>query len=129
MIYKLCLCCLVEKNASAVSSFIFSFGNLKIKKMSSAFGFIGLGTMGYHMAHHLCKMKDTDVYVWNRTQSKALKHAKEFGTTATSSLRDVRNISSIHSTFILRNSGTAGRGEMLDYFPVLTRFEDCGECD
>ena len=55
----------------------------------SAFGFIGLGTMGYHMAHHLCKMKDVDVYVWNRTQSKALKHAKEFGTTAATTLSDV----------------------------------------
>ena len=41
------------------------------------------------MAHHLCKMKDIDVYVWNRTQSKALKHAKEFGTKAAMTLRDV----------------------------------------
>jgi 3-hydroxyisobutyrate dehydrogenase len=41
-------------------------------------GFIGLGAMGYPMARHLAK--EHEVTVWNRTQSKAERHAREHGT-------------------------------------------------
>ena len=40
--------------------------------------FIGLGAMGYPMARHLAKAHD--VTVWNRTQEKAERHAREHGT-------------------------------------------------
>lgn len=45
--------------------------------------FIGLGAMGWHMASHLPKLGH-EVRVWNRTQIKALAHAKQFNTYATS---------------------------------------------
>jgi 3-hydroxyisobutyrate dehydrogenase len=41
--------------------------------------FIGLGAMGYPMARHLARVHD--VTVWNRTATKAERHAKEHGTT------------------------------------------------
>ena len=40
--------------------------------------FIGLGAMGYPMARHLAK--EHDVTVWNRTQEKAERHAREHRT-------------------------------------------------
>ena len=40
--------------------------------------FIGLGVMGYHMAGHLAKAGH-DVTVYNRTESKAVRWAEEFG--------------------------------------------------
>ncbi|HSP33347.1 MAG TPA: NAD(P)-dependent oxidoreductase [Thermoanaerobaculia bacterium] len=40
--------------------------------------FIGLGAMGYPMARHLAK--EHEVTVWNRTQGKAERHAREHGT-------------------------------------------------
>lgn len=44
--------------------------------------FIGLGAMGYRMAAHLVKAFE-QVWVWNRTFSKAEQHAAEYGTQAT----------------------------------------------
>jgi 3-hydroxyisobutyrate dehydrogenase len=41
--------------------------------------FIGLGAMGYPMARHLAH--EHEVLVWNRTQEKAERHAREHGTT------------------------------------------------
>ena len=40
--------------------------------------FIGLGAMGYPMAGHLAK--EHELIVWNRTQEKAERHAREHGT-------------------------------------------------
>lgn len=49
----------------------------KLRAMKIAF--IGLGAMGYPMAKHLAA--HYDVLVWNRTQEKGERHAKEHGTT------------------------------------------------
>ena len=49
-------------------------------------GFIGLGAMGYPMARHLAK--EHEVIVWNRTRSKAEKHAREHGTTLAGDVTD-----------------------------------------
>jgi 3-hydroxyisobutyrate dehydrogenase len=49
-------------------------------------GFIGLGAMGFPMARHLAK--EHDVLVWNRTQEKAERHAREHGTTHVKNLED-----------------------------------------
>ena len=48
--------------------------------------FIGLGAMGYPMARHLAA--EHDVLVWNRTQEKAEKHAREHGTRLASRLSE-----------------------------------------
>lgn len=45
--------------------------------------FIGLGAMGWHMASHLPKLGH-DVWVWNRTEMKAKKHAQQFNTLSVS---------------------------------------------
>jgi len=42
-------------------------------------GFVGLGAMGYHMAGHVCRLPGRRCLVWNRTASKAERHAKEHG--------------------------------------------------
>lgn len=49
--------------------------------MQQSISFIGLGAMGYRMAAHLPK-HFTDVRVWNRTFSKAVAHAEQYGTQA-----------------------------------------------
>jgi 3-hydroxyisobutyrate dehydrogenase len=49
-------------------------------------GFIGLGAMGYPMAGHLAKQHE--VVVWNRTQDKADRHGREYGTTVASDLAE-----------------------------------------
>lgn len=51
--------------------------------MKIVVSFIGLGAMGWHMASHLPKLGH-EVRVWNRTEAKALEHAKQFQTCATS---------------------------------------------
>jgi 3-hydroxyisobutyrate dehydrogenase len=48
--------------------------------------FIGLGTMGYPMAGHLARQWET--LVWNRTASKAVTHAQQFGSRAVTDLQD-----------------------------------------
>jgi 3-hydroxyisobutyrate dehydrogenase len=50
--------------------------------------FVGLGSMGWWMASHLSK-RYSRVLVWNRTTSKAKKHAAEFGTHACEELADL----------------------------------------
>jgi 3-hydroxyisobutyrate dehydrogenase len=50
-------------------------------------GFIGLGAMGFPMARHLAKAHD--VTVWNRTEEKAERHARDHGTRLASSLADL----------------------------------------
>ncbi len=47
--------------------------------MSQTIAFIGLGAMGWHMASHLPKLGH-EVWVWNRTQSKADHHSIAFQT-------------------------------------------------
>lgn len=47
--------------------------------MSHTIAFIGLGAMGWHMASHLPKLGH-EVWVWNRTQSKADHHSITFQT-------------------------------------------------
>lgn len=47
--------------------------------MSHTIAFIGLGAMGWHMASHLPKLGH-EVWVWNRTQSKADHHSIRFQT-------------------------------------------------
>lgn len=47
--------------------------------MSQTIAFIGLGAMGWHMASHLPKLGH-EVWVWNRTQSKADHHSISFQT-------------------------------------------------
>ena len=47
--------------------------------MSHTIAFIGLGAMGWHMASHLPKLGH-EVWVWNRTQSKADHHSVTFQT-------------------------------------------------
>ena len=47
--------------------------------MSHTIAFIGLGAMGWHMASHLPKLGH-EVWVWNRTQSKADHHSISFQT-------------------------------------------------
>ena len=47
--------------------------------MSHIIAFIGLGAMGWHMASHLPKLGH-EVWVWNRTQSKADHHSITFQT-------------------------------------------------
>ncbi|HEX6176771.1 MAG TPA: NAD(P)-dependent oxidoreductase, partial [Thermoanaerobaculia bacterium] len=56
------------------------------KEVSMKIGFIGLGAMGYPMARHLAK--EHEVIVWNRTRSKAEKHAREHGTTLAGDVTD-----------------------------------------
>jgi len=48
--------------------------------------FIGLGAMGFPMARHLSKHHQ--LIVWNRTRSKAERHASEHGTAAASELAE-----------------------------------------
>jgi 3-hydroxyisobutyrate dehydrogenase len=48
--------------------------------------FIGLGAMGYPMARHLAQHHQ--VTVWNRTQEKAERHAREHGTQLAARLSD-----------------------------------------
>jgi 3-hydroxyisobutyrate dehydrogenase len=48
--------------------------------------FIGLGAMGFPMARHLSKHHQ--LTVWNRTRSKAERHASENGTTVASELAE-----------------------------------------
>jgi len=48
--------------------------------------FIGLGAMGFPMARHLSKHHH--LTVWNRTRSKAERHASEHGTTVASELAE-----------------------------------------
>ena len=45
------------------------------------FGFVGLGTMGYHMAGHLVSA-GKKIKVWNRSGARAQSHAKAFSTEA-----------------------------------------------
>ena len=52
-------------------------------------GFIGLGAMGFPMARHLARRHD--VVVWNRTQEKAERHAREHGTTLAKDIADCAN--------------------------------------
>ena len=40
--------------------------------------FIGLGTMGYHMAGHLCANKKINAFVWNRSINKINKWLKTY---------------------------------------------------
>ncbi|TCB79745.1 NAD(P)-dependent oxidoreductase [Acinetobacter sp. ANC 3781] len=47
--------------------------------MNQTIAFIGLGAMGWHMASHLPKLGH-EVWVWNRTQSKADHHSISFQT-------------------------------------------------
>jgi 3-hydroxyisobutyrate dehydrogenase len=47
--------------------------------LSQTIAFIGLGAMGWHMASHLPKLGH-EVWVWNRTQSKADHHSISFQT-------------------------------------------------
>ncbi|WP_174559833.1 NAD(P)-dependent oxidoreductase [Acinetobacter bouvetii] len=47
--------------------------------MSHTIAFIGLGAMGWHMASHLPKLGH-EVWVWNRTESKADHHSVLFQT-------------------------------------------------
>lgn len=49
--------------------------------MMTSVAFLGLGAMGYRMASHLPKQY-SDVRVWNRTESKAKQHAKQYATQA-----------------------------------------------
>lgn len=51
--------------------------------MNASVAFLGLGAMGWHMASHLAKTGH-DVWVWNRTMSKALEHANQFQSHAVS---------------------------------------------
>jgi len=47
--------------------------------LNQTIAFIGLGAMGWHMASHLPKLGH-EVWVWNRTQSKADHHSISFQT-------------------------------------------------
>nr|WP_312209761.1 NAD(P)-dependent oxidoreductase [Acinetobacter variabilis] len=49
--------------------------------MSHTIAFLGLGAMGWHMASHLPKLGH-QVWVWNRTEQKAVAHAETFVTQA-----------------------------------------------
>nr|WP_286831912.1 MULTISPECIES: NAD(P)-dependent oxidoreductase [Acinetobacter] len=51
--------------------------------MSHTIAFLGLGAMGWHMASHLPKLGH-QVWVWNRTEQKAVTHAETFATQAVS---------------------------------------------
>nr|WP_286716241.1 NAD(P)-dependent oxidoreductase [Acinetobacter sp. UBA2581] len=51
--------------------------------MSHSIAFLGLGAMGWHMASHLPKLGH-QVWVWNRTEQKAVTHAEIFATQAVS---------------------------------------------
>ncbi|WP_081409068.1 NAD(P)-dependent oxidoreductase [Acinetobacter sp. LCT-H3] len=51
--------------------------------MSHTIAFLGLGAMGWHMASHLPKLGHP-VWVWNRTEQKAVEHATLFTTQAVS---------------------------------------------
>ncbi len=54
--------------------------------------FIGLGTMGYHMAGHLSKNTDIELSVFNRTTEKVKKWQSEFkGDTVSSPKEEVNN--------------------------------------
>jgi len=50
--------------------------------------FIGLGTMGYHMAGHLSKHPDVAVTVWNRSNEKGEKWQTQFNGTVAPTLFD-----------------------------------------
>lgn len=50
--------------------------------MTKTYGFIGLGTMGYHMARHIAAAHPGHTLVYNRTTSKAIAHAEETGSEA-----------------------------------------------
>ncbi len=50
--------------------------------------FIGLGTMGYHMAGHLSKNNDVALSVFNRTAVKAKKWHDEFGGNIVTNLKE-----------------------------------------
>ena len=56
-------------------------------------GFVGLGTMGGHLAGHLHKFSQErhsrPALVWNRSPEKAVRHAEVHGTTAVASLGDL----------------------------------------
>jgi len=57
-------------------------------------GFIGLGTMGWHIAAHLQRHSveqhgRSALVVWNRSPGKALAHAHEHGTTAVDAPEDL----------------------------------------
>ena len=56
-------------------------------------GFVGLGTMGSHLAGHLHKFSQErhgrPALVWNRSPEKAVRHAEVHGTTAVASLGDL----------------------------------------
>lgn len=50
--------------------------------------FIGLGTMGYHMAGHLSKNNDIALSVFNRTTAKVKKWQDEFGGNIVTNLKE-----------------------------------------
>ena len=73
-----------------------AFGNslnqLSLSKKHDTIGFVGLGNIGWHMAHNLQKkMIATDCLVYTKTNKTAKAHAAEFGTIAINSLKDLRN--------------------------------------
>lgn len=53
-------------------------------------GFVGLGSMGYHMAGHMAKAHSRCT-VWNRTQMKAAQHSKEFGSVHAEKLEELKS--------------------------------------
>ena len=57
---------------------------MKMKKII----FIGLGTMGYHMAGYLSKNYNIELSIFNRTTAKAEKWQKEFSGEVVSHLKD-----------------------------------------
>ena len=61
---------------------------MKTKKNIS---FIGLGTMGYHIAGHLSKDCGLNVIAYNRNKEKVQKWHKEFNGGIAKTLEDVTN--------------------------------------
>ena len=46
-----------------------------MSKSKPKYLFIGLGTMGYSMAGHLSKLKDIDLFIFNRSKHVSKKMA------------------------------------------------------
>ena len=61
----------------------------------SSVGFIGLGTMGNHIAAHLHRYSlnsgGSAALVWNRSEGKAEAHAAEHGTVAAATLDEFKD--------------------------------------
>ena len=86
-------------------------------------GFVGLGLMGNPMCANIAKKHDDEVFVWNRTISKAEAFAKDNKVTVSQSAKEVAEKADVFISMVTRSEDSRAVYESI--LPVLSEGKTC----